>query len=78
MKKIGLLLFLTSLLLARTADSGNKELLKRIIVANGYSCTSVDRAKQSSYDGTWLVFCTNDTAYNVIPSGSFWKVKKKY
>lgn len=55
-----------------------KDLLNRLIVANGHSCNRMTRVRQSSYDGNWTVFCGEESAYDIEKSGSFWKVTKKY
>ncbi|WP_172127949.1 hypothetical protein [Arcobacter acticola] len=48
-----------------------------IIRASNYSCEGIESAFQSSYDGNWLVICTNDTSYDVNKTEQFWEVKKR-
>lgn len=55
-----------------------KELLFRLIKANGYSCTQITKAQQSSYNGNWRVYCGENNAYDANKEGEIWKIIKLY
>lgn len=77
MKKTVLLLVVFSGIVFSATDS-QKDLLNRLISANGYYCESIIKATQSNYDGSWTVRCSNDALYKIKKTSTFWNVEKKY
>ncbi|QKE29839.1 hypothetical protein AACT_2772 [Arcobacter acticola] len=76
-KSLILFVLLVGSLYGGNATANQEKLLINIIRASNYSCEGIESAFQSSYDGNWLVICTNDTSYDVNKTEQFWEVKKR-